>query len=138
MAGGRPPLGPSIVDLLDGPEEAKRRLKTILEVTSGEKTVEVACEELGIERARYYVLQHEALLASVEALTPRAPGRPASSPSPEQERIRELEAKVSDLELDLHAAEIKEELAAVFPHLVERNRARAAAAPVQKKRKKPD
>jgi hypothetical protein len=36
MPGGRPPLGPSNVDLVDGPDDAKARLKAILEAIAGQ------------------------------------------------------------------------------------------------------
>ena len=47
----RPPLGPSIVDRLEGPQEPKKRLKLVLEVNAQRKTVEEACAELGASAA---------------------------------------------------------------------------------------
>ncbi len=134
MPKGRPPLGPSIVDCLDGSSEAKRRLKTILEVLSKGKTVEAACEELGVERARYYVLQHEALLHALEGLEPRRAGRPPNpEPSPEGTKIEELEREVDDLKFDLTAAQIREELAKTIPKAP---RPAKGAEPREKKRRR--
>ena len=117
----RSPLGPSIVDQLEAPEEPKRRLKLVLEVLAQRKTVEEACAELGIERARFYVIQRGALLGALGGIAPRQPGRPAKpAPTPETERIRALEARIQDLELELSAAEVREELALAFPWYAER------------------
>jgi transposase-like protein len=123
MPGGRPPQGPSLVDRLEGPEVAKQRLKAILEVLSREKTVEEACAALGIERARFYTLQREALVGALLGVTPEPPGRkPCALPSPVAERVRTLEQEVTDLKLTAHAAEIRAEVAEVFPNLVQKTR----------------
>ncbi len=132
MAGGRPPLGPEIVDHFEGSEEGKRRLRAVLEVISGRKTVEEACAALGIERARFYVLERQALSAGIEALTPRPAGRrPRPGPTPEATRLRALEDENIELQLDLAGARVREELASAFPRL-----ARRAAERHQKKRPK--
>lgn len=117
---GRPPLGCGIVDLLDGTDEQKLRLRTIMEVIAGKRSVEEACELLGIERARYYMIQHAVLVAGLEALLPRKPGRPQAAPPPEDTRVRELEEKVSDLELEVELARVREEIALTMPHVTVR------------------
>lgn len=118
-SGGRPPLGPAIVDGLSGEEESKRRLRVILEVNAGKKTVDEACAELSLEKARFYEIQRTALAAAEESLRARAPGRPPKpGESEEARRIRALEKELTTKKLELHAAEIRSELAATMPHLL--------------------
>lgn len=125
MPGGRPPLGPSLVDQMDGPPEEKHRLKVILELISKQKTAEEACKALGIERAQLYVLVNEVLQSGLEALLPKKRGRPPKEPtSPEKEEIRMLHGKVADLQLELHAARIREEIAETMPHVLLRGKAK--------------
>ena len=125
MPGGRPPLGPALVDDLDGPEESKHRLKVILELLAKEKTAAEACAALGIERSRLYDLVQEVLAASLGALAPKKRGRPAApTPTAEHERIAELERRVAELKLELHAEELRKEIAEVLPHVVVRREAK--------------
>ncbi len=129
MPGGRPPIGVALVDRLEGPEEQKRLLKTILAVIREEKSVEVASTELGIGRARYYQLQEQALGAALVGLAPKPPGRPPTPPPSaaeiESQRLRD---ELAEAKLLKHAAEIKAELAQVLPGVLARG---------QKKRRKP-
>jgi hypothetical protein len=122
VAGGRPPLGPSIVDHLDGPDDVKKRVKVILEVLGGKRTVDEACAELGIAPARYYTLQTDLLTASIEALLPRPPGRPRQESSPEDEQLAFLMERVVELESELRAARVKEEIALTMPEVLARGR----------------
>ena len=116
MPQGRPPEGSALVDRLEAPDEEKRRAREILAVLSRERTVEEACRELGIGRARYYQLLGQFLGRGTAGRAPRPPGRPpAAPPTPEAVRIRELEARAAELEIALRAAEVREELALVFP-----------------------
>lgn len=118
MPGGRPPKGPGLVDGLDGSEGAKRKLRVILETLAGERTVEQACEALGMGPAAFYKLRERTLRDAVSSLEPRRRGRPKKEKSPEEQRIEELERKLFDAEFELQAARIREEIAAVMPHLL--------------------
>ena len=121
----RPPQGLALVDRFEGSEEEKKRLKAVLSLLSEKTCAEDACRELGIERARFYEIVKEALGGALSALKPRPPGRPPKPPpSAEQEKIRALETRIEDLELDLRAAEVREELALAFPWYAERRAAR--------------
>jgi hypothetical protein len=134
MPGGRPPLGPSLADELEGPEESKRRLKVLLELIAKEKTAEQACAELGVGKARLYVLLNEVLKGGLGALLPRKLGRPGTSPpAPEAERIADLERKVSDLEFELQIGEVRQRIAEALPHVVQRREEKKKVS----KRKKP-
>jgi len=130
MERGRPPLGPALVDGLAGPDEAKRRLRIILETVAGTRQIADACMELAIGEAAFHKLRQQALTAAVEGLAPRPIGRPRKDSDPEQQRLRHLQEQVFQLKMDLQAARIREEIAIAMPHLFEH---RPQAAKVQKK-----
>lgn len=136
MPGGRPPLGPSLADELEGPEESKRRLKVLLQLIAREKTAEEACAELGIQRARLYVLLKEVMKGGLGALLPRKVGRPGPAPPDEHAaRIATLEKQVADLKFELFTTEVRERIAEALPHVAQRREAKKKGAPG--KRKKP-
>ena len=136
MGRGRHPLGPNLVDGLEGPDEAKRRLKVILETVAGSRPIAEACAELGVCEAAFHNLRKQALAGAVASLAPRPPGRPRQDSDPEQQRIRELEEQVFRLKMDLQAARIREELAIAMPHLL-KPRPGTETAPGQIKKSPP-
>jgi hypothetical protein len=103
---------------MDGSEEAKRRLKVILEVLGGKRTVKSACEELGIGEARYHELEWTALQGAVDSLEPKPAGRPVTATSPSDPKLAAVEEEVKELRIGLRAAQIREEIAVVMPHLL--------------------
>jgi len=112
----RPPKGPRLVDSLDGDEETKERLKTVLETIAGETPIADACARLGIGEARFHVLRKEALQGALAGIAPKPLGRPPkAAPSAEAQRVGELEAQVDQLGTELQASQIREELAVAFP-----------------------
>lgn len=111
---GAKPLGRELVEHLQGSEQAKTRLKTMLRAMHGELTVPQACVLLGIHETRFHVQRAETLQAALEALEARPPGRPRQVVSPEQQRIAQLEQQVRDLQLDLQAAQIRLEHAQIL------------------------
>ena len=120
MTLGRPPKGPELVDELEGSDQAKRKLRIILETISDEKTIPQACAELGIQRSRFHAMRKMFLLDAVNSLEPRNRGRP---PAPahvtsEQAHIHLLEKRVEALSFEVRAAQIREELAVVMPHVL--------------------
>ena len=111
---GAKPLGPELVEHLQGSEQAKTRLKTMLRAMNGELTVPEACAQLGIHETRFHVQRVETLQVALESLEARPAGRPRRVMSPEQQRIAELEQQVRDLQLDLQATQIRLEHAQVM------------------------
>ena len=107
-----------MVDHLDGSGQAKRKLRVILETVAGQRTVEEACEVLGIGPAGFYKLRERVLQDAVASLEPRRPGRPRKEKSPEQERLENLQAELFEVKKDLQAARIREEIAVTMPHLL--------------------
>lgn len=119
MARGRKALGPRKALRMEGSDEAKRRLRVILETIAGRWTVADACRELGISEARFHQLRDGALKGALEALEPGPVGRPPQEGGrKEDERLLALEEEVKELRIDLRASQIREEIAAVMPHLL--------------------
>ena len=116
----RPILGPDLVDELEGTEEARARLKTILEQINGEVTVDEACAELGVARSTYFELRQRALSAAMDGLAAKPRGRPATRAEAE-EAERELAALKEQYErefTELQMANLRQELRLVFPEEV--------------------
>lgn len=118
MARGRRTDGPKKATNMDGTNEAKRRLKVILEVISEKRTVKSACEELGISEARYHELEHVALQGAVDSLEPKPAGRPPAEAPAVDAKKAALEEEVKELRIELRASQIREELAILMPHLL--------------------
>lgn len=116
---GRKPMGPALVQQLEGSERAKQRLEVILETITGELTIDQACQCLGIKPAMLYRLRAEVLEAGLASLEPRPLGRPRQVPTAEQLRCEELQGQVAELESELKIAAVRGEIASVMPHLAE-------------------
>jgi hypothetical protein len=132
----RPPDGLKHVDRLPGTESSKRRLRVILETLIDRRSIESACEELGIGAARLHQLRHQLLVGALDGITARPAGRPRKQAPVEPGRMEALERENARLRLELHTAEIREEIAVLMPHLVRREKKRAVR-PRGKKRKRP-
>jgi transposase-like protein len=118
MAKGRPPLGPDIVDNLEGSRHARERLRIIFETISGGMSVSEACEALGISRPAFNKMRSKWLEEAVAALEPKPAGRPANTVSLEQKRIADLEAEIAEMRMRLVGTQIREEIALTMPHLL--------------------
>jgi hypothetical protein len=118
MARGRPGLGPKIVERLDGPDQTKLRLKVLLENLAGSCSVLEACQRLGISQARLHQLRSSMLQAAMQTLQPRPAGRPAAVPDSTSEHIADLQRQLQHLRIELHAAQLREEIALAMPHLL--------------------
>ena len=62
------------------------------------------------------------LQAALESLEPKPRGRPPLEITPEQQEIQRLKQQVQALKIDLRAAQIREELALLMPHVLTRNK----------------
>jgi hypothetical protein len=121
MGAGRPPDGPKHADHLDGDDEAKRRLRILLETLSGERSVESACEVLGVSASRFHELRREALQAALDGLAPGASGRPKrKDPEVDPKRLEALERENDELKFELQAAFVRTEIALAMPHVLTR------------------
>jgi hypothetical protein len=113
-------MGTDLVNKLSGSEEAKTRLKVILDTVAGNRTIEQACAELGISRSRFFEIRDKVLQAAVSDLEPKPPGRPAKTVDVEalQRRVKEIEAEGERVLTELQIANLREEIRLVFPQYV--------------------
>jgi hypothetical protein len=116
---GRKPTGPALATQLDGSPRAKERLEAILETIASSATIDEASSRLGIKAAMFYRLRTEVLQAGLARLEPRPIGRPSQHPTAAEERCRELERRIEELESELKIARVQEEIARVMPQRVE-------------------
>ena len=121
MTPGRPPLRANIVNHLDADPASKERLRVLLQNIAGELSVADACNKLHISEARFHELRATMLRAAVKSLEPKPAGRPVQTHHPDSERILELEEQNLDLRVHLAAAQLREEIALVMPHLAQRH-----------------
>jgi hypothetical protein len=119
MRAGRKPLGPALVQHLNGSERAKQRLELILETIAGRLTIEEACRQLGIEHTMFYELRTDMLKAGLARLEPRPTGRPRRPTSIEDLHSAELQSRVEQLEAELKLSAVREEIARVMPYRAE-------------------
>jgi transposase-like protein len=116
---GRPPQGPKLVEGLEGSDDAKRRLQLILETLTGSKTVVEVCQLLGVSESRFHEMRKEILQGAASAAEPRPIGRPpAPEPTPSEVENLRLHRENLELKMQLEAAQIREELALVMPHVL--------------------
>jgi hypothetical protein len=108
---GRLPSGPEYVQHLQGSEQAKERLQVVLETMVGDCRVGQACQRLGISEQRFYQLRLELLQAALEQLEPKPAGRPRQEATATAAQVNELRDKLDELEMELAAAQLREELA---------------------------
>ena len=88
-----------------------------------------ACLELDIGESRFHELRLELLQCMVQGAEAKPHGRP---PAPREDpRQVQLQQELDSLRLDLRAAQIREELATLLPHLLHGD---AQTGDVKKKR----
>ena len=119
MSRGRPPLGPELAERVEGSAPAKERLKLFLATLAGQLSVPAACEKLGLSEARFHEQRAEWLQASVAALEPKPLGRPVVQVAVEAQELASLKQQVQTLKIDLRAAQIREQLALLMPHVLQ-------------------
>jgi len=115
---GRPPKGRALIEKLAGSAQAREKLELIVGTMTGELTVEEACAKLGVSAARFHQVRDEGLGGAMENLEPKPVGRPRVEETEEARRIRELQARVDRLELELHAADVRTMIALTMPNLL--------------------
>jgi hypothetical protein len=113
---GRYPAGPEYVELLDGSEPAKQRLRLILETLAGQCGIGEAAQRLGVTEQRVHQLREEALQAALVELEPKPAGRPRRPAEPLDAAV--LAEQVLELEKQLRAAKVRESIALVLPDVV--------------------
>lgn len=111
---GRKPLGPELVQHLEGSTHAKQRWEVILETLAGRWTIAQACAQLGMGEAMFHRLRMAALQAGLDRLEPRPIGRPPHVLSPQEQRVAELEAQLRQLDQQRRLAELRREVTQIL------------------------
>ena len=109
---GRRPGGPESVAGLDGSEQAKERLRVVLEVVAGQCRVFEACQRLGVSEPRFYQLREEALQGAVAALEARPAGRPRRTTV--EASVDALQTQLEQRELEVRLAQTRDEVALIL------------------------
>jgi hypothetical protein len=117
-------LGPDLVDRLDLSELARDRLRAIFETVIGTVSVKDACAKLGITETHFHNLRREALEAAGESLEPQAPGRKPKVQAAPDGRLQALQQENHELKVHVEAMRLREEIAVIAPHLLERTSVR--------------
>jgi helix-turn-helix protein len=117
---GRRPAGPEYVDQLTGSEQAKERLKVVLETVAGRCRIQEACRRLGISEPRFHQLRQQVLEAALERLEPQPAGRKPTPRSPEQIRLDALADELAAKDVELRAAQARAEIALTLPRVAEK------------------
>src|SRR5215471_8108997 len=107
----RPNKGLGHVDALEGDPESKWRLQVILATLTGEMLVEEAYDELEIGPTQLASLRRRALQGALDALVPRASGRPRKEVTVSAEEVAALRARNAELERQLTEMRARVELA---------------------------
>jgi transposase len=118
MSRGRPTQGPALADKVEGSDQAKVRLKVILQTIAGNLSVADACKQLGLSEARFHELRQQWLQASCAALEPKPLGRPKETTIEEEVELLRLHRENQDLKKHLQAAQIREEIGVAMPHML--------------------
>jgi transposase-like protein len=116
---GRRPSGPEFVDHLPGSEQAKLRLKVVLETLTGRCRIQEACRRLGISEPRFHQLRQQVLESALERLEPQSAGRKPTPRSPEQVRLDALAEELAAKDVELRAAQARAEIALTLPRVVD-------------------
>ena len=110
---GRKPSGAAAVERLPGSPQARERLRVVLETLAGTCRIGEACARLGLSEQRFDQLRTQVLQAGLNSLEPQPVGRPPRAvPAAD---VAVLEARIAALEIELRAAQVREEIALALP-----------------------
>ena len=115
---GRHPWGPGYVNQLQGSSQAKQRLRVVLETMTVGCRVQEACQRLGISEQRFDQLRQLAMQAALRRLESKPGGRPRRQHTGTTAEALALRQQVADLEAELRAAQVREEIALILPRAV--------------------
>jgi hypothetical protein len=119
MRRGRPSAGVAVIDQLAAPRPIRRRVRIVLATLAGQLTITEACAQLGVRRTRFFALRYQILHGALAAISARPRGRPRRAPA-DSAQIRELKARIRELELTLRATLLRSEIALTMPFLLDR------------------
>jgi len=93
-----------------------QRASLIMQVRSGQITVQEAAQQLGISRQAYYKWEKRALKALLNALEDQPAGRPKGTTDPEKDQLK---GRVEELERKVRLYEEREKLRALLKEMEE-------------------
>jgi hypothetical protein len=125
---GRKPAGPERTRRLPGDQQAKARAEIILEVLTGQRSVQEASALLGITPQHFDTLAKRFLQGGLVALVPKRGGRPRRRPTAEQERIHVLEQENQHLRRQLEAHGLVDDIALLLPRRPQRGEKKRPSA----------
>jgi transposase-like protein len=102
------------VEHLAGSDLAKERVKAVLQTVAGSARLQEACERLDICEQRFHQLRQQILEGALSAAEPGVPGRRAQVASPAEHEVERLQKQVAELQRELEAAKVREEIALVL------------------------
>jgi transposase-like protein len=105
------------VEKLEGEADTKTRLKLVLLSLNGELSVNVAAERMGVSPSRFHEVRDAALMGALEALSPKAAGRPSRA-TLENARVADLEEELTHTRYELEVERVRSSLLIVMPELV--------------------
>jgi len=106
-----------LVESLEGEASTKAQLEAVLDVLAEKKSVSDACAELGVSEATFHRLKEKALSGALEALVPKAAGRPPKPPEAPPD-VEKLKQELLMTRIELEASRVREEIALVMPHVL--------------------
>jgi hypothetical protein len=115
---GRRPVGPEYVQKLAGSDASKQRLQLILETLCGRVRLQEAAARMGISEIRFHQLRQDALQAALTGIEPGTAGRPSTKTTAAQQ-VQALAQALAEKEQELHAAQVREEVALILPRVVQ-------------------
>ena len=115
---GRHPWGPGYVNQLQGSSQAKQRLRVVLETMTVGCRVQEACQRLGISEQRFDQLRQVSMQSALCGLETKPGGRPRRQHTGTTAEVLALRQRVADLEAELRAAQVREEIALILPRAV--------------------
>jgi hypothetical protein len=113
-----------LADRVTASEQARARMKVLLETITGDKTMDQACDALSIHKTQLFRLRTRMLEAAAASLEPQPIGRPPEAVPPQTARIAELEAELNKLHVELQASRLRVELAQALPALSDEHASR--------------
>ena len=122
---GRPVKGAELVDAVEASNQARERLKLILQTLAGVMTIEQAAAVAGVGRSRFQAMRQQFLARAVDLLEPKPKGHHRPEPTAAEQELARMREELVELKLDLKAAQIREEIALAMPHLLKGRRAGA-------------
>ncbi len=115
----RPPKRSGHVDKLDVSDEARERLRAVLDTLAGDVSMPEAAERVGVKESRFYYIREYILQQAGKAAEKRTSGvKPKPRDPADVERIAALEAQLQELRIELEAARLRTELALTMPQVL--------------------